>query len=251
MTVMPAITTTNATTTTTTLVNVPSLPSIRSASSLSSASSTHTVSSTHLSTKPVNEVVYRHGRVEDAPQMTDMQFSNYKYHYSTFLPSSFVDNLNYEAMTAFHAKRLTPPVDERKMAYVIAERTNAETGEPEPIGMSQSMVPNWDRAYNHRWNEGWSQESFDCEIDTLYVKVGVQGGGVGRKLVLGALQEAYDRFNMKKGVIIWTLVANAQARAFYLRIGCEEAGFRTLDLADYPAECVGYAFRTVGEAIGK
>lgn len=137
------------------------------------------------------------------------------------------------------------------MAYVIAERVNAETGLPEPIGMSQSMVPWWDRAYNHRWNDGWSQDSFDCEIDTLYVKIGIQGGGIGRKLVLGALQEAYDRFNMKKGVIIWTLVANTQGRDFYKRIGCEEAGFRTLDLGDYPAECVGYAFRSVGEAIGK
>ncbi|KAF9275730.1 hypothetical protein BKA57DRAFT_463078 [Linnemannia elongata] len=247
MTVMPAPI--SATTPTTILVNVPSRPSSRSASSFSSVSSADTVSST--TTTSVNEVVYRHGRVEDAALMTEMQFSNYLHHYRKFLPSSFLDNLNYQAMTDFHAKRMTPPVDEREMAYVIAERRNAETGVLEPIGMSQSMVPWWDRAYNHRWNEGWSQESFDCEIDTLYVKIGIQGGGIGRKLVLGALQEAYDRFNMRKGVIIWTLVANTQARDFYKRIGCEEAGFRTLDLKDYPAECVGYAFRSVGEAIGK
>ncbi|KAF9138268.1 hypothetical protein BG015_002444 [Linnemannia schmuckeri] len=249
MTVMPAPISATTTTTATILVNIPSRPSIRSASSLSVASSTDTVSST--TTTSVDEVVFRHGKVEDAALMTEMQFSNYHHHYRKILPSSFLDNLNYQAMTDFHAKRMTPSVDKREMAYVIAERHNAESGEVEPIGMSQSMVPWWDRAYNHRWNEGWSQESFDCEIDTLYVKIGIQGGGIGRKLVLGALQEAYDRFNMRKGVIIWTLVANTQGREFYKRIGCEEAGFRTLDLIDYPAECVGYAFRSIGEAIGK
>ncbi|KAF9919676.1 hypothetical protein FBU30_010675 [Linnemannia zychae] len=240
-----------ATTTDTVLVNIPNRPSVRSVSSYSSISSTETVSSSHLAANSVDDVVYRHGRIEDAPLMTEMQFSNYLFHYHKFLPRKFLDNLDYPAMTSFHAKRMTPPIDEREMAYVVAERRNAETGEWEPVGMSQSMVPWWDRAYNHRWNKGWSQESFDCEIDTLYVKIGVQGGGIGRKLILGALQEAYDRFNMRKGVIIWTLVANTQAREFYKRIGCEEAGFRTLDLSDYPAECVGYAFRSVGEAIGK
>ncbi|KAG0297397.1 hypothetical protein BGZ96_006577 [Linnemannia gamsii] len=234
---------------TTTLVNVPSRPSVRSASSFSSVTSANSVTST--TTTPVNEVVFRHGRVEDAALMTEMQFSNYNHHYRKILPSPWLDNLDSSAMDAFHTKRMTPPVDEREMAYVVAERLNAETGLPELVGMSQSMVPWWDRAYNHRWNDGWSQDSFDCEIDTLYVKFGIQGGGIGRKLVLGALQEAYDRFDMRKGVIIWTLVANTQGRDFYKRIGCEEAGFRTLDLGDYPAECVGYAFRSVGEAIGK
>ncbi|KAF9899279.1 hypothetical protein EC991_009212 [Linnemannia zychae] len=251
MTVLSAPSAATTTASTTVLVKIPTRPSIRSASSFSSASSADSDSSSHLSSNPVDEVVFRHGKVEDASLMTEMQFSNYHFHYNKFLPSRFLDSLNYPAMTDFHAKRMTPPVDEREMAYVIAERPNAETGKLEPIGMSQSMVPWWDRAYNHRWNEGWSQESFDCEIDTLYVKIGVQGGGIGRKLILGALQEAYDRFNMRKGVIIWTLVANTQARNFYKRIGCEEAGFRTLDLLDFPAECVGYAFRSIGDAIGK
>ncbi|KAG0264377.1 hypothetical protein BGZ95_003604 [Linnemannia exigua] len=249
MIALPASSTT--TTSATVLVNVPSRPSVRSVSSFSSASSADTNSTSHLISHPVDEVVFRHGKIEDAILMADMQFSNYRLHYHKFLPSRFLDSLNYPAMAAFHAKRMTPPVEKREMAYVIAERPNATTGELEIIGMSQSMVPWWDRAYNHRWNEGWSQESFDCEIDTLYVKIGVQGGGIGRKLILGALQEAYDRFNMRKGVIIWTLVANTQARDFYKRIGCEEAGFRTLDLLDFPAECVGYAFRSVGGAIGK
>lgn len=39
--------------------------------------------------------------------MTEMQFSNYLHHYRKFLPSSFLDNLNYQAMTDFHAKRMT------------------------------------------------------------------------------------------------------------------------------------------------
>ncbi|KAG0041575.1 hypothetical protein BGZ83_001629 [Gryganskiella cystojenkinii] len=232
------------------LIHVPSLPSIRPASSPTPSSSSATSSSTHLSEAPVQEITFRHGQVEDASLMTEMQFSNYKYHYSELVAKDFLDNLDFEAMSQFHAKNMLPPVDERKMAYVVAERASP-SGKPEVIGMSQVMVPWWDRAYNHRFYPGWSQDEFDCEIDTLYVKLGVQGGGLGRKLLLGSLQEGYDRFQMRGAVIIWTLEGNSQARAFYKRIGCEEVARRTLDLRGLPYECVGYGFRTVGAALGK
>ncbi|KAG0364140.1 hypothetical protein BC939DRAFT_477035 [Gamsiella multidivaricata] len=232
-------------------VHIPSRPSIRSTASFASTASTNSSSSTHLSEKPVETVTFRHGQVEDAALMTEMQFSNYLYHYRDIAPKIFLDTLDYSKMTTRHVKRMTPPVDEREASYVVAERTSPTTGEPEIIGMSQVMVPDWDRAYNHRFYDGWSQDDFDCEIDTLYVKIGVQGGGLGRKLILGALQEGYDRFNMRRGVIIWTLEGNTQARDFYKRVGCDEVAIRTLDLAGVPSECIGYAFRTVGEAIGK
>ncbi|KAF9112597.1 hypothetical protein BGX27_003135 [Mortierella sp. AM989] len=236
---------------TTYLVKIPSLPSIRSTTASPISTTSTDLLSPGLSNGPVDNVIYRHGRVEDASLMTEMQFSNYHFHYHSFTPKTFRDTLDYPAMTASHTQRMIPPVDEREVAYVVAERTNAKTNELEVIGMSQVMVPNWDRAYNHRFYGGWSQEDFDCEVDTLYVKIGVQGGGIGRKLVLGALQEGYDRFNMRGSVIIWTLEANTQGRNFYKRIGCEELARRTLDLAGIPSECVGYGFRTVAEAIGK
>ncbi|KAF9295310.1 hypothetical protein BGZ74_010888 [Mortierella antarctica] len=231
----------------TVLVHIPTLPSIRSSENLSSSTS----SKSNLAKGPVDAVIYRHGRVEDAPHMTEMQFSNYLFHYPGIAPKFFLDTLDYPAMTANHAKRMAPPVDERPMAYVVAERQNHETGEGEVIGMSQAMVPDWERAYNHRWNPGWEYDSFDCEIDTLYVKLGVQGGGVGRKLILGACQEGYDRFKMRKGVIIWTLLENLQAHSFYRRIGYELAGIRTIDLSGCPAECAGFAFRDIEQVIGK
>ncbi|KAG9327098.1 hypothetical protein KVV02_008728 [Mortierella alpina] len=236
----------------TVLVHIPSRPPIRSASSHSSTTSTESSASRNLASGPVQQVIFRHGRVEEAAAMTDMQFSNYRFHYHSILPKPFLDNLDFKQMTAGHVKKLMPPVDKREAAYVVAERVDAVTGQPEIIGMAQSMVPNWERAYNHRFYEGWSQEDFDCEIDTLYVKIGVQGGGIGRKLILGALQEAYDRFQMRRGVIIWTIVENTQARDFYKRIGCEELALRTLGLGEgMSCECVAYGFRTVGEAIGK
>ncbi|KAF8986296.1 hypothetical protein BGZ46_006918 [Entomortierella lignicola] len=232
------------------LVKIPQRPSIRSVASSSSLESVDSSNSAALSKGPVDSVIYRHGRVEEAQEMTELQFSNYLFHYRSQIAKTYFDNLDYSGMTNYHATRMTPPVDEREMAYVIAERMNAETGKPEIVGMSQVMVPLWTRAHEPRFNEGWSKEDFDCEIDTLYVKVGVQGGGIGRKLVLGALQEGYDRFNMRGSVIIWTLETNTQARDFYKRIGCQEVGMRKIDLAGIPHECVGYGFRTVAEAIG-
>ncbi|KAG0236967.1 hypothetical protein BGW42_002180 [Actinomortierella wolfii] len=252
------------------LIRVPFVPLNRPSSAASSTKSAESSTSSRSSQSAVaasqdedvihvGEIYYRHGRVEDSPTLTEIQYSNYRFHYSECAPREFLDNLDYPGMTAWHAERMAPPVDERSMVYVIAERTitrrDPKTGvvktEPEVIGLSQSMPPNWERAYNHRWNEGWSQDMFDCEIDTLYVKLGVQGGGLGRNLVLSALNEAYDRFGMRKGVIIWTLLGNYKARNFYKKIGCEEAGIRTLDLRGIPSECVGYAFRSIGKAIGR
>jgi hypothetical protein len=86
------------------LVYIPSLPSVRFVSSLTPCTSS---SSTHLSEKPVQEVIFRHGRVEDAPFMTEMQFSNYKYHYSHIMAKDVLDNLNHEDMTRFHANNMT------------------------------------------------------------------------------------------------------------------------------------------------
>ncbi|KAF9948158.1 hypothetical protein BGZ65_008258, partial [Modicella reniformis] len=68
-----------------------------------------------------------------------MQFSNYLHHYRGLAPDIFLDGLDYRAMTANHLKRMTPSVDQRQMAYVIAERKDPTTGEPEVIGMSQAM----------------------------------------------------------------------------------------------------------------
>ncbi|KAF9291615.1 hypothetical protein BGZ68_003231 [Mortierella alpina] len=237
----------------TVLVTIPSRPSIRSANSYSSTTSTESsASSSNLANGPVQQVIFRHGRVEEAAEMTEMQFSNYRFHYPGILPKPFLDNLDYAKMTAGHVKKLMPPVHKRVAAYVVAERADPATGQPQLIGMAQAMVPDWARAYNHRFYDGWSQEDFDCEIDTLYVKIGVQGGGIGRKLVLGALQEGYDRFHMRRGVIVWTIVENTQARDFYERVGFKEVALRTLGLGDgMSCECVGYALRTVGEAIGK
>ncbi|KAF9915257.1 hypothetical protein BX616_006554 [Lobosporangium transversale] len=231
------------------LITVPIRPPVRSAA-LSNVSTGASSSLTNLADGPVEKVIFRHGKAEDAALMTEMQFSNYILHYRGILPKGFFDSLDPVSMTGYHTKRMAHPVEKREMVYVVAERINPRTNEHEVIGMSQAMAPYWKRAYNHRFYEGWSQNDFDCEIDTLYVKIGVQGGGVGRKLVLGALKEAYERLNMRKGVIIWTLMANTQGRAFYIRIGCEEVAIRTLDLVGVPCECVGYAFRKVGEAIG-
>lgn len=161
------------------------------------------------------------------------------------------DNVSPDSSNLFTVLMIAA-VEDRKMAYVVAERSSAVPGgEPEIIGMSQVMAPNWIRAYNHRFKEGWSQDEFDCEVDTLYVKLGVQGGGIGRKLLVGALQEGYDRFKMRGAVIIWTLEGNTQARAFYRRIGCEEVAIRTLDLRGLPYECIGYGWRTVAAGLGK
>ncbi|KAG0308112.1 hypothetical protein BGZ98_009008 [Dissophora globulifera] len=233
-------------------VHIPTLPPIRSTTSSRSTSSTSTTLSTvsHLSDRPIAEVTFRHGRVEDAPYLTDLQFSNYRYHYKALMGDSFLDRLVPEDMTKFHASRLTPPVDQREMGYVVAEQKDPKTGELGVIGMSQVIVPYWDRAHSHRFYEGWSQEDFDCEIDTLYVKLGVQGGGLGRKLVFGAMQEGYDRLNMRGAVIIWTMIGNTQGREFYKRIGCEEVGERILEVNGVELECVAYGFRDIGRELG-
>jgi len=101
MTVSAAIITSD-----TTPINIPLRPRVRSVDSLTSIANDPS-SSSHISDKPVEEVFFRHGRVEDAPLMTEMQFSNYLFHYPGIAPQVFLDTLNYSAMTAYHVKRMT------------------------------------------------------------------------------------------------------------------------------------------------
>ncbi|KAG0268662.1 hypothetical protein DFQ27_006165, partial [Actinomortierella ambigua] len=76
-----------------------------SASSQSAASSAQDTPPSEALVK-VGEIYYRHGRVEDSPLMTEIQFSNYRFHYSDCAPRVFLDNLDYPGMTAWHAERM-------------------------------------------------------------------------------------------------------------------------------------------------
>lgn len=89
----------------TVLVHIPSMPSIRS-ENLSCSTSSNTSLKSNLAERPIDAVIYRHGRVEDAPDFTDMQFSNYLFHYQGIAPKLFLDTLDYPAMTAKHAERM-------------------------------------------------------------------------------------------------------------------------------------------------
>lgn len=86
------------------LVHIPSMPSVRSTSSPTPSTAS---TSSALPETPVQEVIFRHGRVEDAPLMSEMQFSNYKHHYSKIVAKEFLDNLDYDEMARFHAKNMT------------------------------------------------------------------------------------------------------------------------------------------------
>src|SRR5690554_5569082 len=88
----------------TVLIRIPSRPPIRSATSTSSTSSSKSV---NLADKTVEQVVFRHGRVDDAALMTEMQVSNYWHHYPGICPQVFLDTLDHPKMTAGHVSRMT------------------------------------------------------------------------------------------------------------------------------------------------
>ncbi len=64
----------------------------------------------------------------------------------------------------------------------------------------------------------------DLEIQRIYVLSRVQAGGVGHRLMQGALQEAALRG--ARQVVLGVLKKNTQAVAFYRRQGFEEIGAR-------------------------
>ncbi|KAG0204529.1 hypothetical protein BGX28_003577, partial [Mortierella sp. GBA30] len=107
MTVPGTDTTGNSNDKDTVLVKIPSRPSVRSASSSSSTASTELSAPSNLAIGPADQLILRHGRPEDSALMAEMQVSNYLRYYQDILPRVYFDNLDYDQMTAGHAKNLT------------------------------------------------------------------------------------------------------------------------------------------------
>ncbi len=91
--------------------------------------------------------------------------------------------------------------------FFVAETTNGEL-----IGFVSVHADWWDRRYQRR----------TAEIHELVVRKDYQGQGVGRELMLTALDYAYAQGC--EYASLWVGEKNLKARDWYRRLGFEEAG---------------------------
>jgi GNAT superfamily N-acetyltransferase len=70
---------------------------------------------------------------------------------------------------------------------------------------------------------GAKDEQFGTELDYLHVRSDRQSGGVGARL-LGAVAGWCAATHPDGGLYLWVLTQNRRARAFYARMGAEDAG---------------------------
>jgi ribosomal protein S18 acetylase RimI-like enzyme len=82
--------------------------------------------------------------------------------------------------------------------------------------------------------------SFDAEIYTLYVAQASRGRHLGCRLIASAAIRL--QLFGHASVMLWTLAANAPARAFYERLGGEPAGQREERFAGALLDEVGYGW---------
>jgi ribosomal protein S18 acetylase RimI-like enzyme len=95
---------------------------------------------------------------------------------------------------------------------------------------------------------GASREAFcpwDAEISMIYVLREHARSGVGRALMKAAADHSIRRGMFSGG--LWVLKANADARAFYQRLGGEVAGRKQDMVGGKPVALVGYAWRELAQ----
>lgn len=78
------------------------------------------------------------------------------------------------------------------------------------------------------------------EIDELYLLPEYQGLGLGRRLFRATLNDLHDRVGRR--VVVWSLVENERACAFYERMGGKPVGRVTERVSATPLTKIGYLF---------
>lgn len=92
----------------------------------------------------------------------------------------------------------------------------------------------------YAWHALMEDTVADCEVIALYVRYSLRKKGIGRKLLLHAM----DTFRAagKKRMIIWCLRDNAEARRFYERMGGKEGALSSHQWGNKDYELVSYLY---------
>ena len=148
-----------------------------------------------------DEFLIRPGRSSDAPGLARIQVANFQSDYANLLPQGFLEIFSVEDQEQDWNEILQTPSDE---AVLVAEKITGQVA-----------------GYAIGRRSPWPAGGFEVELQSLHVKPGERGRGIGRSLI-SAVAARYLEAG-QKGLYLWVLAENP-ARRLYERLGGELLG---------------------------
>lgn len=171
---------------------------------------------------PADEYMVRKNRLEDQEQMAHIKVDGWRNAYDNIVSSKYLNKLDYKSQT----ERYIASFEEYKDLVLVAVKDD------EVLGYSCFSYTN---------------EKYDSELVSLYIKPDHLNKGIGTTLFKETAKELYE--NNKKNMIVWCFSDNESARVFYTDLGGQIVETKTVTIGDDEYEEVGfyYDLKTLNE----
>jgi ribosomal protein S18 acetylase RimI-like enzyme len=172
-------------------------------------------------------VTIRRATPEDAEAIARVRIEGWRESYKGLVPQGYLDAMNVPASLPLWQRVLESP---GSIASVyVAERNDAVVG----------------FAAGNRLEE--PKHGYDAELTAIYLALGVQRHGLGRRMVgtIAAERAAHGA----SGMIVWVLAGNKAARAFYEALGATLVVEQPFEWDGMPLVETGYGWRDLGALV--
>ena len=158
----------------------------------------------------------RQAKEEDVMQIAEIMVEDWQTAYRGIMDDDFLDSL-------CAAQRFEIEIRRYRKFTVAADR---------------------DEVLGYAWSEETDDEAADCEIIALYVRYAKRINGIGRALMLHAM----DGFRKagKKTMIVWCLKENHESRKFYEKMGGKAYREGTHRWGSREYDMISYRYRLDG-----
>ena len=166
----------------------------------------------------MENIVIRRMEIEDAEAVTDILIKSWRTAYRGIISDEHLDNMDRVTLTDRRRKQykdyIVAVFEGRIVGYCWYVNNNSFTND----------VPD-----------------IDCEVVALYVDPELKRNGLGRQLLLYAIDDLKKQG--RKKMIIWCLKENYPSRKFYEKMGGEIIGEHTTNIGYKDYDEVGFLYK--------
>ena len=172
----------------------------------------------------------RPARLEDASGIAKVQVDSWRSTYKGLIAGEFLTGLSYDGRSQYWSQNLTAP---QKVRFLKV----AETGPGEIVGFG----------FAEPEREG--DMLYQGEIYAIYLFQQAQGQGLGRKLILTAMQKLCGR--CFSSMLLWILKDNLAARKFYEAVGGDTLREKPVEIGSQILVEVAYGWKNLPALVSK
>jgi len=158
-------------------------------------------------------MIIRKATEEDVKQIAEILVEDWKTAYRGIIDDTYLDSMNVETRYQIEVRRFRE--------YVVAVEGNEVLG--------------------YAWNQITDDDVADCEIIALYVRYSKRNNGIGKALMLDAME--HFRQSGKKSMIIWCLEEKQESRKFYEKMGGKAHDTGTHKWGDRDYNMISYLYQ--------